>query len=1018
MLRLIAQPAKDQALTGVILVPASKYHAHRALILGSLAEGCSTIEGRSNAQHVRMTLGALGRLGTRIVKEPGGYRVWGGPYRPTQNRISMGSSGSSLQFLLGLGSRSVGPALVFDGQSYLRRRPIGPLLQGLRAMGVRVEATGEGLPVTIYPGRPRGGHVTLPGTLSQWVTGLLLLAPLASDDTEIDIQGDANERPYLDLTLRMMDNWGVPVQTDAERRHFHVQAGGRYRPAFYRLPADVSSAAFPLVAAALLPSDVVFLGIEPQPDHPEARILDVLAEGGARLDFDPLRHSLRLSSSGRPRGVHVDCGDAPDLVPILAVYGALAQGRTVLDRVAHARLKESDRVAAMLQLRRMGVRIDEEGPDRLVIHGRDRLRPAEISSFNDHRVLMAFAIAGCLTDGGRTEISHPQAHRISYPEFLDHMRAIGLRVTVEPVQDARHGPWSTTPTAGGGPEVRNMMPPDWIAAQRASGLWPDRLITDHLDEAAAWTPDRPAVVDPSLEGCKVLTYRELQQAVDRVATALLRAGVRAGEVVAFQLPNWWEFTVLQLALVRCGAVSCPLMPIYRERELVFMLRQSRARFLFVPERFRHHDYAAMAEGLRTEVPTLEQIVVIRAQRSGGDVPAATAQPAAPFARLLLQEPDHASLAAARPSPDSVAQLLYTSGTSGQPKGVLHTHNTLLAALQMHMRHYRLTDRSTVFIPSPAGHQTGFLYGVWLAVALGATAVYQDIWNADRALAVMDTWRVAFVQASTPFLSDLAEAARARGRGPAGLRIFVATGAPVPRILARMARSTLRCEVMGGWGTTESGLVAGGAPGDAPERLWQTDGRVLSPQEMRVVDPDDRDVPSGSEGRFLVRTPAMFVGYLGHEDWYRNAFVGDRWFDSGDLALCDPDGYMRITGRTKDVINRGGEKIPVAEIEECMYAHPAIAEVAVVAMPDPRLGERACACVVLRAGTALTLPDVQAHLAKARMAKQYWPERLEVLGEMPRTPSGKIQKYVLRQWVAERLDAESGRREKGTGSGSL
>jgi cyclohexanecarboxylate-CoA ligase len=835
--------------------------------------------------------------------------------------------------------------------------------------------------------------------------------------SEIAIEGPCNERPYIDLTIRMMRHWSVEVEAEPDFRRLRVPAGQRYLPAHYRLPADLSSAAFPLVAAALLPSDVVFQGIDPEPDHPERKILDVLAEAGVDLTFDAQARTLRVRSEGRPQGVWVDCTDAPDLVPILAVFGALARGRTVLDHVRHARLKESDRVAAMLQLRRMGARIDEEGPDRLVIHGQERLHPAELSSFNDHRVLMALAVAGCLTDRGRTEISYPQAYRISYPEFLEHMRGLGLRLAVEPSAETARGPWASTPTRESPPELRNMMPAEWIRRQRAVGLWPERLITDYLDEAAAWTPDRPAVVDPSgpgggVEGsggpetARVLTYRELREAVDRVATALCRLGVRPGEPVAFQLPNWWEFTVLQLALVRCGAVSCPLMPIYRERELSFMLRQSGCRLLVVPARFRGHDYVAMVRGLRPELPALERVLVARGDPSDPDA----------FERLLDTPADPGLLGARRPSPDDIVQLLYTSGTSGQPKGVLHTHNTLLAALQAHMRHFRLTDRDTVFIPSPAGHQTGFLYGVWLAVALGATAVFQDVWDAGKALALMDRWRVAFVQAATPFLNDLAEAALARGRPPAGLRIFVATGAPVPRVLARMARGALRCEVMGGWGTTESGLVAGGAPGDPPDRLWQTDGRVLYPMEMRVVDAADRDLPPGQEGRFLVRTPAMFVGYLGHEDWYLRAFVGDRWFDTGDLATIDADGYMRITGRAKDVINRGGEKVPVAEVEELLYAHPAVAEVAVVAMPDPRLGERACACVVLRPGHTLTLEDIRAHLQQARMAKQYWPERLEILERMPRTPSGKIQKYLLREYVAQRLEAERAAAQPGAGSG--
>ncbi len=993
MLRLVAEPPPQGRLSGTIALPASKYHAHRALILGSLAEGCTRITGRTGALHVRATFGALRRMGTRIQKDASGYRVWGGPYRPVDTDISVGSSGSTLQFLLGLGCRSVGPALTFDGQKYFRRRPIGPMLAALGTLGVELESTGEGLPVRVHPGRPRGGRVEVSGQLSQWISGLLLLSPFASQDTEIVVTGPLNERPYLELTIAMMAAWGVQVEAAPDLRHLMVASGQRYQPAAYTLPADLSSAAFPLVAAALMPSDVTLTGIDPDPDHPEARILDILAEAGVSLEFDPAGRRVRIRGDGRPQGVRIDCRDTPDLLPIAAVFGALARGTTILDNVQTNRLKESDRVASMLQLRKMGVRIDEEGDSRLVIHGVDRLRPASLSSFNDHRVLMSLAIAGALTDGGPTEISYPQAYRISYPEFLEHMQTLGLPLRVQRTDaESDPGPWASTPSQGADPELTSMMPAEWARVHRQRGLWPERRITDYLDDAAAWTPDRPAVVDPSRGEERALSYRQLQDAVDRVATALARRGVRPGEPVAFQLPNWWEFVVLQLALVRIGAVACPLMHIFRERELRFMLRQSGCRWLFVPSAFRRHDYVAMARGLQAELPALEHVVVV------GEAPAGTLS----FATLLKEAPDQPLLASRRPRPDAVVQLLYTSGTSGEPKGVLHSHNTLLAGLQAHMRHFRLTDRDTGFIPSPLGHQTGFLYGMWLAVALGATAVLQDIWDAKVAWDLMDRWKVAFVQAATTFLVDLTAVSEERGAGPAGLRIFVATGAPVPRVLARQAREVLACEVIGGWGSTESGLVAAGSPGDPPDRLWQTDGRVIDGMAMRVVDDAGRELAPGEQGRYQVWTAGMFVGYLGHPEWYRGAFPEPGWFDTGDLAVIDRDGYMRISGRIKDVINRGGEKIPVAEIEECLYAHPAIAEVAVVGMPDPRLGERACAVVVLREGAHLTLADVQAHLDAARMAKQYWPERLELRMQLPRTPSGKIQKFVLRQQVAERV----------------
>jgi cyclohexanecarboxylate-CoA ligase len=244
----------------------------------------------------------------------------------------------------------------------------------------------------------------------------------------------------------------------------------------------------------------------------------------------------------------------------------------------------------------------------------------------------------------------------------------------------------------------------------------------------------------------------------------------------------------------------------------------------------------------------------------------------------------------------------------------------------------------------------------------------------------------------------------RGEAPAELRTFVATGAAIPRELAREARSALQAEVGGAWGTTESCLGAAFAPGGPPERAWTSDGGPMPNVRLRIVDDAGRELPPGTEGNFEVLTDCLFDGYLNRPDLTAEAVTPDGWYRSGDLATLDGDGQLRITGRVKDVINRGGEKVPVAEVEQLLYAHPAVAEVAIVAMPDERLGERACAFVVLTGDGELDFATMQAHLDAHRLTKTYWPERLEVVSELPRTPSGKIQKFILRdqaRGVAER-----------------
>jgi cyclohexanecarboxylate-CoA ligase len=313
-----------------------------------------------------------------------------------------------------------------------------------------------------------------------------------------------------------------------------------------------------------------------------------------------------------------------------------------------------------------------------------------------------------------------------------------------------------------------------------------------------------------------------------------------------------------------------------------------------------------------------------------------------------------------------------------------------------VEHLGLGAEDRIFVPSPLAHQTGFLYGMWLAILMGVPQIVQPVWNAPRALRALNDWDGTFVQAATPFLADLVAAVEEGARPPAALRIFVATGAAVPRGLAERATRILGTAVCGAWGTTESCLGSLSAPGDEAAKVWGTDGRALRGIRLRITDMQGHQLPAGEDGHFEVQSPTMFHGYADRPEWTAAAFTPDGWFRTGDLGVMDESGYIRITGRVRDVINRGGEKIPVAEVEQLLGDHPAIAEVAIVAMPDARLGERACAFVVLRRGRTLDFGRMQHYLDACQVAKQYWPERLEIVSELPRTPSGKVQKYVLRE----------------------
>jgi cyclohexanecarboxylate-CoA ligase len=534
-----------------------------------------------------------------------------------------------------------------------------------------------------------------------------------------------------------------------------------------------------------------------------------------------------------------------------------------------------------------------------------------------------------------------------------------------------------------------MLSPQRIAAMRQARHWRDLVLTDFLDRWLVERPDGVAVVDHnSVTGERTqLTFRALAERVDRLAAGLARLGVGRGDVVSFQLPNWWQFNALHLAALRLGAVSNPLMPIFRERELGFMLGLAESKVLVVPRSFRSFDHLAMAERLRPNLPALRHVLAV-----GGEG-------ASSFEALL--EPGGPPIAPVRPDPNDVIQLLYTSGTTGEPKGVMHTSNTLFSNVIPYAERLGLTSADTVMMASPMAHQTGFMYGLMMALYLGVKTVLQDIWNGERAADIIAAEGVTFTMASTPFLSDLVEVGQRRPEAFRNFRIFLAGGAPIPRVLARRAAETLGAAIVSGWGMTENGALAIGKLDDPPEKTFETDGYPLPGMEIRVVDFDGNELAPGVEGRLQARGCSNFVGYLKRPEL--NSTDESGWFDTGDLARIDADGYVRITGRSKDIIIRGGENIPVIEIEQLLYKHPAVQEVAIVAMPDERLGERCCAFVVTRDGQDFGMAEMRRFLEAEGVARHYMPERLEVVSEVPKTPSGKIQKFRLREIVHSLAD---------------
>jgi cyclohexanecarboxylate-CoA ligase len=517
------------------------------------------------------------------------------------------------------------------------------------------------------------------------------------------------------------------------------------------------------------------------------------------------------------------------------------------------------------------------------------------------------------------------------------------------------------------------------AASIAQGLWFERTINDELDACVADHPDKTALTAVQVEtgALRRFTYRELATMADRIAVGLARLGIGRNDVVAMQLPNWWQFTLTYLACSRIGAVINPLMHIFRERELSFMLAHGAAKVAIVPKTFRGFDYEQMLEGLKPRLPELRHLVVV-----GGSEPNS-------FDALLANpqrelEPDAQQiLTRHRPGPDDVTQLIYTSGTTGEPKGVMHTANTLIANIIPYARRLALGSSDVVLMASPMAHQTGFMYGLMMPILLRASAVLQDVWEPGKAIELIRSEGISFTMASTPFLTDLTSTVQELGSSVPTLKTFLCAGAPIPGPLVEQARKVLGTKIVSAWGMTENGAVTLIKLDDDDQLAFTTDGCPLPGVEVKVIDSDGKEMPPGEAGKLVVRSCSNFGGYLKRPQL--NNTDADGWFDTGDLARMDANGYVRISGRSKDVIIRGGENIPVVEIEALLYRHPSIAQVAIVAYPDERLGERACAIVVPKAGQSIDFAAMVDFLKAQKVAAQYIPERLVVRDAMPRLP---------------------------------
>jgi len=542
--------------------------------------------------------------------------------------------------------------------------------------------------------------------------------------------------------------------------------------------------------------------------------------------------------------------------------------------------------------------------------------------------------------------------------------------------------------------VRDRYTEEQISRYYEQGLWCDYTLFDALEKQVAERGDKVFGTDST----KSYTFRELRDSALRLAAGLVRRGVHAGDRVAVQIPSWTDFFVISAALARIGAIIVPIMPIYRRDEVGYIVETAGVSVAFTTDHYRGFDHADLFLDLAKSSSTLREVIVVR----GHGVPSGALEYAD-----VVADVDVASAGAeigSGPGPDDAFVVVFTSGTTSRPKGCLHTFNTMACGARLLGKGWHYTDADVQFGPSPVTHTTGLVTSFILPLIHGAASHLMEQWDPQEGLERIAKFGCTGCVSATTFLQMVLNVYDPDVHDASTMRFWTSAGAPIPSSFVREAREVFpQMQVLSLYGRTENITTTMCTLDDEPERSVTSDGKALPLQEVRIVDDGGREVPRGTEGDIAYRGAMNCLEYIGQPEETARNYTADGFHRSGDLGTMEESGYVRVTGRLKDIVIRGGLNISVRQIEDLLIAHPAVQDVAVVGMPDSKMGEKVCAYLVPADGhPALTLEEIKDYLLSQGLAIQKVPERLEIAGELPTTATGKIQKHVLRADIAAKL----------------
>jgi cyclohexanecarboxylate-CoA ligase len=532
-----------------------------------------------------------------------------------------------------------------------------------------------------------------------------------------------------------------------------------------------------------------------------------------------------------------------------------------------------------------------------------------------------------------------------------------------------------------------------IAGFYEQGLWTSATLFSALDEQAGLRGDKVFGTDSTTS----LTFRQLRDRGLALAVGLRRRGIGPGDRVAVQIPSWTDFFVIAAAVSRIGAVIVPIMPIYRRDEVGYIVETAGVKAAFTAPEYRGFDHAELFRDLARTSSTLETVIVVR----GSAVPEGTSA----YDELLVEVADPAAEIGPGVGPDEPFVIVFSSGTTSRPKGCLHTFNTMACGARLLGKGWAYTDADVQFGPSPVTHTTGLVTSFILPLIHGAASHLMEQWEPREGLERIRRFGCTGCVSATTFLQMVMNVFDPAVHDAGSMRFWTAAGSPIPGSVVTTARAMFpRMSILSLYGRTENITTTMCTIDDDPERSTTTDGKALPLQEVRIVDAAGAEVPRGEEGDIAYRGAMNCLEYIGQPEETAANYTADGFHRSGDLGRMDADGYVRVTGRLKDIVIRGGMNISVRHVEDLLAAHPRVADLAVVGMPDEQLGEKVCCYLVLRPGEAdLTLPEVRDFLLDRGLPIQKVPERLEIVDALPTTATGKIQKHVLRADIAAKLE---------------